>query len=77
MALSDGAERVHTRAELKERVWGDEGRGDVRLVDQYVKRLRKKLGRAGRTIQTVRGVGYRFVATFLGGAKRTGRGRGR
>jgi two-component system phosphate regulon response regulator PhoB len=59
--LCEGGERVHTRAELRERVWGEDGRDETRLVDQYVKRLRKKLGPAGRYIETVHGVGYRFA----------------
>jgi two-component system phosphate regulon response regulator PhoB len=61
LVLCDGGERVHTRVELRERVWGEVGPDDTRLVDQYVKRLRKKLGKAGLYIETVHGVGYRFA----------------
>jgi two-component system phosphate regulon response regulator PhoB len=61
LVLCDGGERVCTRVELRERVWGEVGPDDTRLVDQYVKRLRKKLGKAGGYIETVHRVGYRFA----------------
>jgi two-component system phosphate regulon response regulator PhoB len=61
LVLCEGGERVHTREELRARVWGEEGRDATRVVDQYVKRLRKKLGKAGVYIETVHGVGYRFA----------------
>ncbi len=61
LVLCEGGERVHTRAELRERVWGEEGPDETRVVDQYVKRLRKKLGKAGSYVETVHGVGYRFA----------------
>lgn len=54
--------RVQRRAELLERVWSDP-RGETRTLDTHVKRLRRKLGRAGSFIETVRGVGYRLRAT--------------
>jgi two-component system, OmpR family, phosphate regulon response regulator PhoB len=60
--LSRQAGRVLTRAELLGEAWGDESDVSLRTVDAAVKRLRQKLGRAGDSIQTVRGVGYRFVA---------------
>jgi two-component system phosphate regulon response regulator PhoB len=60
--LSRQAGRVLTRAELLGEAWGDENDVSLRTVDAAVKRLRQKLGRAGDSIQTVRGVGYRFVA---------------
>lgn len=52
--------RVQARGTLLADVWSI--RGDVmsRTVDTHVKRLRDKLGSAGRFIKTVRGVGYRF-----------------
>jgi two-component system, OmpR family, phosphate regulon response regulator PhoB len=52
--------RVQRRDELLERVWHYPGEVDTRTVDTHVKRLREKLGVAGRWIETVRGVGYRM-----------------
>jgi two-component system phosphate regulon response regulator PhoB len=42
-------------------VWGEQITVTVRTIDTHLKRLREKLGRAGDLIDTVRGVGYRFV----------------
>jgi DNA-binding response OmpR family regulator len=52
--------RVMTRDQLLEKVWGYEDYAGSRTVDVHVRRLRRKLGPAGRRIQTVFGVGYRF-----------------
>jgi len=60
--LLAGPDRVHTRAELIDRVWGDGFAITDRTVDSHVKALRRKLAEAGAdpaTIETVRGVGYR------------------
>jgi DNA-binding response OmpR family regulator len=57
--------RVFTRAQLLERVWGDDYFGDDHVVDVHVANLRKKLGEdpaLPRLIETVRGVGYRLKA---------------
>lgn len=54
-------ERVHSRAQLLDKVWGDHVFIDERTVDVHVKRLREALGQAGQMIHTVRGVGYRFA----------------
>lgn len=53
--------RVQTRDMLLQDVWGYEGDVDTRTVDTHVRRLREKLGKAGDWIETVRGVGYRFI----------------
>lgn len=55
-------ERVHTRAQLLDRVWGQNVYIEERTVDVHIRRLRKTLEPHGcnRFIQTVRGVGYRF-----------------
>ncbi|HEX9122623.1 MAG TPA: response regulator transcription factor [Actinomycetota bacterium] len=50
--------RVMTRVELLETVWDFAIETQTKVVDLYVHYLRKKLGDAGRVIQTVRGVGY-------------------
>lgn len=56
------AERVHTRAQLLDRVWGDHVFVEDRTVDVHIRRLRKALDVAGKAdlVQTVRGAGYRF-----------------
>jgi len=50
--------RVLSRTELKELVWDFSFDAQTNVVDLYVHYLRKKLGRSGSIIQTVRGVGY-------------------
>ena len=55
-------ERVYSRAQLLDRVWGANVYVEERTVDVHVRRLRKALSDAGADdyIQTVRGAGYRF-----------------
>ncbi|MEN6415458.1 MAG: response regulator transcription factor [Armatimonadota bacterium] len=54
--------RVHTREALLNQVWGYEYFGGLRTVDVHVRRIRAKLGiRHDNLIQTVHGVGYKFV----------------
>ena len=57
-------ERVYSRSQLLDRVWGDHVFVEERTVDVHIRRLRKALQLAGKDewIQTVRGVGYRFSA---------------
>ena len=52
--------RVQTRDALLSDVWGIEADVTTRTVDTHVKRLREKLGAAGKYVETVRGAGYRF-----------------
>jgi two-component system phosphate regulon response regulator PhoB len=61
-ALYDGGSRVQSREALLRTVWGDRQGITSRTVDTHVKRLRRKLGAAGRYIRSVRGVGYGFDA---------------
>ena len=49
---------VLTRDALMEKIWGIDFIGESRTLDVHIKTLRKKLGDAGRHIQTVRNVGY-------------------
>jgi two-component system phosphate regulon response regulator PhoB len=58
-------ERVHSRAQLLDHVWGDHVFVEERTVDVHIRRLRKALEptRLDRLIQTVRGTGYRISAT--------------
>jgi two-component system, OmpR family, phosphate regulon response regulator PhoB len=57
-------ERVYTRNQLLDRVWGGNVYVEERTVDVHIRRLRKALGDFGydKFIQTVRGAGYRFSA---------------
>lgn len=54
--------RVQTRDRLLHDVWGYENPIDSRTVDTHMRRLREKLGPAAESLETVRGVGYRFIA---------------
>lgn len=56
-------ERVHSRAQLLDRVWGDHVFIEERTVDVHVKRLREALtpARCAQMIETVRGAGYRLT----------------
>jgi len=58
----NSAERVHSRAQLLDKVWGDHVYIEERTVDVHVKRLREALGAAGNMVETVRGAGYRLTA---------------
>jgi two-component system, OmpR family, phosphate regulon response regulator PhoB len=58
-------ERVHSRSQLLDKVWGDHVYIEERTVDVHIKRLREALGgeaSAGAMVQTVRGAGYRITA---------------
>lgn len=52
--------RVQSREKLLQDVWEYENLIDTRTVDTHMRRLREKLGKASRFLDTVRGVGYRF-----------------
>ena len=58
------AERVYSRAQLLDQVWGDHVFVEERTVDVHIRRLRQAMEPSGldRLIQTVRGSGYRFSA---------------
>lgn len=53
--------RVQSRDQLLHDVWGYDNLIDTRTVDTHMRRLREKLGSAAKYLDTVRGVGYRFV----------------
>jgi two-component system phosphate regulon response regulator PhoB len=59
------AERVYSRGQLLDHVWGGSVYVEERTVDVHIRRLRKALEPAGvdAMVQTVRGTGYRFSAT--------------
>ncbi len=53
--------RVQSREQLLRDVWEYESAIDTRTVDTHMRRLREKLGPAAQYLDTVRGVGYRFI----------------
>jgi DNA-binding response OmpR family regulator len=59
--LVENRNRVLSRDRLLERVWGYDRMIETRSVDVHVGRLRGKLGAAGKQIETVVGLGYRFI----------------
>ena len=59
--LAKSADRVVTRQQLLDRVWGYSYYGDARTLDVHIRRLRQKLEDCGDCIETVVGVGYRFT----------------
>jgi DNA-binding response OmpR family regulator len=59
--MVERAGRVLTRERLLERVWGWDADIDVRSIDAHMRRLRLKLGPARHHVETVVGLGYRFV----------------
>lgn len=60
--LSERPRMVHSRAVLRERVWGENWFGDDHVVDVHIANLRKKIdvGDGPSHVRTVRGVGYRM-----------------
>lgn len=59
--LAERRGRVQSREQLLQDVWHYDNIIDTRTVDTHMRRLREKLGKAARFLDTVRGVGYRFV----------------
>jgi two-component system phosphate regulon response regulator PhoB len=59
--LAQRAGRVQSRDQLLRDVWEYDSLIDTRTVDTHMRRLREKIGAAAKHLETVRGVGYRFV----------------
>ena len=59
--LAKNTGRVATRQNLLDNVWGYSYFGDTRTLDVHIRRLRQKLGTCGECIETVVGIGYRFI----------------
>jgi two-component system phosphate regulon response regulator PhoB len=57
-------DRVHSRAQILDQVWGDHVFIEDRTVDVHIRRLRDALEPSGhdRLVETVRGAGYRFLS---------------
>jgi two-component system phosphate regulon response regulator PhoB len=58
-------DRVYTRGQLLDHVWGGNVYVEERTVDVHIRRLRKALHSHDKLIQTVRGAGYRFSAKLV------------
>lgn len=56
----DNPQKVFSREHIMDSVWGDSYVGESRTVDMHIKTLRHKLGTAGDSIVTIRGVGYKI-----------------
>ena len=59
--LAKSPDRVVSRQQLLDNVWGYSYYGDARTLDVHIRRLRQKLADCGECIETVVGVGYRFT----------------
>jgi DNA-binding response OmpR family regulator len=62
-ALARRPGRVATRNQLLDEVWSQQYSGDTRTLDVHIRRLRAKLGACADCVETVIGVGYRFVGS--------------
>jgi two-component system, OmpR family, phosphate regulon response regulator PhoB len=62
-------ERVHSRTQLLDKIWGDHVFIEERTVDVHIKRLREALGDAGAMVETVRGAGYRITSAIAASAQ--------
>jgi two-component system, OmpR family, phosphate regulon response regulator PhoB len=64
--LMTHTERVHSRAQLLDQIWGDHVFVEERTVDVHIRRLRMGLEASGhdRLVETVRGSGYRFATSL-------------
>ena len=62
--LTNRANEVQTRETLLRDVWGYEPTIDTRTVDTTIQRLRSKIGKAANHIETIRGIGYRYLESL-------------
>ena len=60
LMLMENREKVLTRDRILNKIWGYDFDGENRTVDVHIRTLRKKLGKAGDIIETVRGIGYKI-----------------
>ena len=60
--LANNPEKLFTRDNLLNSIWGYDYYGETRTVDTHIKMLRHNLGKYRDCIVTVRGMGYKFEA---------------
>ena len=58
--LVDNKGSALSREKILNHVWNYDYYGDSRTIDSHIKKIRKKLGKKGEHIQTIRGLGYKF-----------------
>lgn len=58
--LMDNASIALSRDKILNNVWNYDYYGDSRTIDSHIKKIRHKLGKKGKYIETIRGVGYKF-----------------
>ena len=58
--LMDNANIALSRDKILNNVWNYDYYGDSRTIDSHIKKIRHKLGKKGKYIQTIRGIGYKF-----------------
>ena len=68
--LASNPNRVFTRDQLLNTIWGYEFDGASRTVDVHIRTLRQKLGHSGDCIETVRGIGYKISTDLSAGTAR-------
>ena len=61
LMLVEDKGRVQTREKLLDLVWGYDAQVDTRTIDTHMRRLREKMGPLADRLETIRGVGYRFL----------------
>ncbi len=58
--LLDNSNIALSRDKILNTVWNYDYYGDTRTIDSHIKKIRHKLGKKGKHIQTIRGIGYKF-----------------
>lgn len=58
--LVENQKKALSRDKILTTVWNYEYLGDTRTIDSHIKKLRHKLGKKGKYIETIRGIGYKF-----------------
>ena len=58
--LLDNEKVALSRDKILNNVWNYDYYGDSRTIDSHIKKIRHKLGKKGKYIETIRGVGYKF-----------------
>ena len=58
--LMDNKDVALSRDKILNNVWNYDYYGDSRTIDSHIKKIRHKLGKKGKHIQTIRGIGYKF-----------------